>query len=219
MPEDKKTTSVDEAVETVIHVNKKQSPSTSSSANFRTVKEEPWGRRIESYLLDVMKACEEKSSQHDEAGYFFKSKKVKWGLPMVIVPAICSPLSLMLAAIRGGECGEFTVSDYLNSLGFMVTALFTAVYGFFDYGMKYQQHFNHSYIFGRINSKVKAEMVKHRKFRRQADVFMVEVNMELDNAIRNEPILPKSILRAAETDKKNGISRRMSQLMPPLEMD
>lgn len=206
----------DGKTETIIHVGKKEpSPSSTTSttsSNFRTAREEPWCSQIEKYMNEVVKLCDEKANQHDEAGYFFKSKKVTWGLPMVIVPAIFSPVSLMMGWNRGDTCDTITASDYINASGFMFTAFFTAVYGFFDYGVKYQTHFNHSYMFGSISSKIKAELVKHRRFRRQADVFMVEINMELDNAVRNEPILPKSILKK-ETRGPTGVQKQMSQFI------
>ena len=196
-----------------------RTPSTSST-NFRTVKEEPWGSRIEKYLREVMKLCEEKSQLHDEAGYFFKKKKNTWGVPMVLVPAIFSPLTLMIAWNRNDTCDTITFADYFNAIGFMLTAFFTTVYGWYDYGMKYQLHFNHAYIFGSIHSKIKAEMVKHRRFRLNADVFMVQINMELDNAIRNEPVLPKSIIKKdKEENHGNGMKKRFSNIVPPMNTE
>lgn len=191
----------------------RQSPSSSPASDYKTQTEEPWGHRIENYLMEVLKTCDEKSGLHDDAGYHFKAKKVQWGLPMIIVPALFSPLSLMIGWNRGDTCDQITLADYITAFGFMLTAFFTAVHGFFDYGVKYQVHFNHSYMFGSISSKIKSEMVKHRKFRRQADVFMLEIEKELDYALRSEPILPKSITKK---NKSNKLSKRRSHMMLPL---
>lgn len=195
---------------TVFHTKHQHSPSTEDS-DYKTPSEEPWGHRIENYLVEVMKTCEEKAIFHDDAGYHFKSKKVQWGLPMVIVPALFSPVSLMIGWNRGDTCADITAADYVTAFGFMLTAFFTAVHGFFDYGVKYQTHFNHSYLFSGICSKIKSELVKHRQFRRQADVFMIEIEKELDYALRSEPILPKSITKK----NKPSLSKRRSQVPLP----
>lgn len=200
---------------TVFHEPKPPShPSPSSEeSDYRTPPEEPWGHKIENYLVDVMKTCNEKADQHDDAGYLFKAKKVQWGLPMVIVPALFSPVSLMIGWNRGDTCENITAADYITAFGFMLTAFFTAVHGFFDYGVKYQTHFNHSYLFSGISSKIKSELVKRRKFRRQADVFMIEIEKELDYALRSEPILPKSITKK----NRRKMTRRTSHIPLPID--
>jgi len=190
---------------------KVMSPSSMASTDFNTDREEPWGSDIEQYLMDVAKLSDEKASIHDDSGYHFKKKKADWGLPMVIIPAICSPISLMIGMARGDTCDTFTAADYFAATGFMLTAIFTAVYQFYDYGVKYQLHFNHAYIFSSISSKIKGKLVRNRKFREPADVFMTEVNMELDYAERTEPPPPKSISNRAEMPK--GFKGKISQTL------
>jgi len=197
--------------ETVIHMTKESSPSSKLSDDFKTAREEPWGTRIEKYLREAVKLCDEKENQHEEAGYHFKNRKSRWGLPTIIVPALFAPITLMVGWGRGDTCSNITTADYVSAFGFMITAFFTGVYEFYNYGVKYQKHFNHAYIFGSISSKINAEMIRGRKFRLPADVFMVEINMEIDNAMRNEPILPKFLLKKGKGEKTK--VQEMNRLM------
>jgi len=187
-----------------------KSPSGVSSTNFRTMREEPWDHRIEDYMKKLLNICYEKSNFHNEAGYHFKAKRNMWGLPTVLIPAMLSPISLMVGWAYKDTCNTITASDYISAVGFMLTAIFTAVYSFFGFGERYTQHFNAAAVYDSIISEVEAELVKHRQFRMQADVFTIRIKMQVDFAAQHEPLIPKRILEKNKTTQHEMNQKRGS---------
>jgi hypothetical protein len=157
--------------------------------------EEQWSDKNESYMKHLITICKNKSSQHEQAGYLFKSKNTKWGLPLVLLPTIMSPISILL------ESNE-EVSKYTNACAFLATGVIGGIYSFFKFGEKMTNHFNFSARYADIVTDIELELVKSMEFRVQFDVFSTRVHMSVDNLSNTEPVLPKNILE----DKKYLIS-------------
>lgn len=157
--------------------------------------EEKWSELNEAYMRHMINVCKTKASQHEQAGYLFKKRNTRWGLPLVILPVVMSPISILI-----DENDE--VSKYVNACAFLVTGVIGGVYSFFKYGEKMSNHFNFSTRYSDVVSDIEIELVKGREFRVQLDVFSTRVHMLVDNLANTEPVLPKGILE----DKKYEIS-------------
>lgn len=153
--------------------------------------EESWSDKNEEYLREIINDCSIKADQHERAGYSFKSKNTYWGLPLVLLPTIMSPISILI------EHNE-EVSKYVNAFAFLTTGVIGGVYSFFKYGEKMSDHFNMSSRYTDVKTDIELELVKKREFRMQLDVFITRIHMITDNLANNEPTLPKNILH----DKK-----------------
>jgi hypothetical protein len=149
--------------------------------------EEKWSIRNERYMHAMIALCRNKSSQHENAGYTFKKKNTYWGLPLVILPVIMSPVSLMVDSDK-------EVSKYINAVAFMITGIVGGVYSFFKFGEQMSNHFNFSARYADIVSDIELELVKGRDFRTQLDVFYTRIHMLVDNLSATEPVIPKGIL-------------------------
>lgn len=149
--------------------------------------EECWSERNEDYLRSIISSCNIRADQHERAGYSFKSKNIYWGLPLVLLPTIMSPISILM------EHNE-EISKYVNAFAFLTTGVIGGVYSFFKFGEKMSDHFNMSARYTDVKTDIELELVKKREFRMQLDVFITRIHMITDNLANNEPVLPLDIL-------------------------
>ena len=154
-------------------------------------KEEEWNDANEQFVHSLSLACSTKSDQHQQAGYSFKTKNNNWGLPMVLIPVIMSPMSLVIQSD--------IASTYVNAAAFLATGIVSGVYSFFKYGEKTADHFNYSGRYADIVSDIELELKRGREFRVSLDVFLTKIHMRMDNLAITEPVLPKNII----TESKN----------------
>ena len=149
--------------------------------------EEPWGNKNEEYMKQLIQVCKSKGVQHEQSGYYFKGKHVKWGLPAILIPTIMAPISVLIDS-------EPTVSKYINAGAFLLTGIITGVSSFFKYGEKTINHFNFTARYADVASDIELELVKDRTFRMQVDVFSTRIHMLIDNLSNTEPVIPKFIV-------------------------
>ena len=149
--------------------------------------EEQWGKQNELYMNMMITVCKNRAAQHEQAGYYFKGKNTNWGLPLVLVPVIMSPISVLID-------GFDDVSKYINAVAFMTTGVLGGVVSFFKYGEKMSNHFNFSTRYSDIVTDIESELVKGRNYRMQLDVFSTRIKMMVDNLANTEPTLPKHII-------------------------
>jgi hypothetical protein len=149
--------------------------------------EEKWGEGNEIYMHNIIKICKNRADQHEQAGYHFKGKNTHWGLPLVLVPVIMSPISVLIDEFTG-------VSKYINAGAFLATGVLGGVVSFFKYGEKMSDHFHFSSRYADIVTDIEAELVKGREYRTQLDVFSTRTKMIVDSLANTEPTLPKFIL-------------------------
>ena len=140
----------------------------------RPMVEENWHREIEVQIKKWHKRAVFMSEKHNEAGYYYKTRKVRYGLLPVILPLIMSPLSIIISSTYGW-------SMYFTSIIFAIIGLFTGLSSFFAPGEQMQQHFSFSSRYADIITDIEAEMVRYRQFRSAADVFILKIKMMIDN--------------------------------------
>ena len=149
------------------------------------VYEEPWNEHIERYLNDTMERAQKHVTLNEQAGYEFRRRRVRWGLPGVIIPIVLSPITAMVGA---------DASQYLASVSLLLTGVFTGVSSFFNFEKRAGEHFMVALLYSIIVDDIKMELTKMRQFRMQADVFMVKINMLMNSAALQEPVIPQKIL-------------------------
>jgi hypothetical protein len=149
--------------------------------------EEEWSNENEEYLCGIIRDCNIRSDQHERAGYLFKSKNTYWGLPLVLLPTIMSPISILM------EHNE-ELSKYINAFAFLTTGVIGGVYSFFKFGEKMSEHFNMSSRYSDVRTDIELELTKKREFRMQLDVFITRIHMITDNLANIELTLPRNIL-------------------------
>jgi hypothetical protein len=155
-------------------------------ANTNVIAEEPWNDRIEHYMREFIQTAKKRNAQHESAGYHFKRLNTRWGLPLVLVPVIMSPVSLLIDGVDGGE--------YVQAAAFMLSGVIAGVYSFFRYGEKLEKHFGFAGRYGDVATDIEAILVRSREFRGPADVFSTKIKMVMDNLAITEPTLPRFIL-------------------------
>jgi hypothetical protein len=163
--------------------------------NKTIIAEEPWNNKLEQYMREFIQSAKKRNAQHESAGYYFKKLNTRWGLPLVLVPVIMSPISLLIDEVDGGE--------YVQAAAFMLSGVIAGVYSFFRYGEKLEKHFGFAGRYGDVATDIEAILVKSREFRGPADVFSTKIKMVMDNLALTEPTLPRFILddpKYKETD-------------------
>jgi hypothetical protein len=163
-------------------------------------KDEKWGDRNESYTRYLINLCNNKLNQHNQAGYYFKKKNTRWGLSMVLLPVIMSPVSILVE--------KYPINTYVNATAFILTGILSATVNFYKYGEKMSNHFNYSSRFEDIKTDLEVELVKERPFRSAYDVFSTKIHMRIDSLLNGSPNLPKfiaddDIYKIPEFDYKN----------------
>jgi hypothetical protein len=147
-----------------------------------SVSEEPWGEALETYMRGFSQQAKTRSTQHDSAGYHFKTLNTRWGLPLVLVPIIMSPISLMI--------DDSPIGNYIKAGAFMFSGVIAGVFSFFQYGEKLEKHFGFAGRYADVVTDIEAILVKGRSFRGPADVFSTRIKMTMDNLALTEPNLP-----------------------------
>ena len=161
--------------------------------------EEPWNDVIEDYLHKAKLSCQQHALLNNDAGYYYKRNKVRWGLPVVLIPVIMSPVSLMIGWAYKDSESVITPADYVNSIGYLISGLVSGVYTFFDYGQIVNDHFNVSLLFDNIIADIELELTKGREYRVQADLYLTRISHKIAEALRLEPAIPDSVLKKNNT--------------------
>lgn len=164
---------------------------------------DPWTQRTNDYLMRLRQCAEEKHRLHDLTGYHFRQLDVRWGVPAIIIPAACSPLVVLMGYISPESCHSIPASDYIASIGFLLSTIVNGIYGFFKFGQRSTQHYMYSAKYSDIITDIDTELIKKKQFRINADLFVATIKMKYDNLIFGEPIIP---LNTREMMKKYKVS-------------
>lgn len=158
---------------------------------------DPWTKKLDKYASTMRTIALTKAYFHTETGHYYRMLEIKWGLPTVVVPAIFGPLVLMLSLHK--ECNDvYHVSDYVSSLGFIITGVTSAINGFFRFGNRSALHHMYSAKYSDIVTDIDVELARMKKFRLPADVFSTAIKIRFDNLVFGEPVIPKHIEEHAE---------------------
>ena len=135
--------------------------------------EEKWNERNAAYMQYIIKLCRNRSTQHKASGYSFKTKNTMWSLPLVIVPTIMSPISLLVEE-------NSDIAKYISAGAFLVTGVIGGVQSYFKYGELMTKHFNLDFQYIDLISDIEEEMIKLPPYRTQCDIFISKINKRVD---------------------------------------
>ena len=153
--------------------------------------EGPWNDKIEDFMNEWKNMCKLKSKIHSDSGYIYKKKNAIWGLPATIIPISMSPISIMIGY---DSCSDnLNWQTIFNACAFLISGIFSGVYSFYKYGEKMEQFFNFSARYYDVVTEIEAELIKERKYRVPADVFIVRIKMLVDNLCKTEPVVPAKL--------------------------
>jgi len=165
---------------------------------------DPWSRKISEYVYSIKAASQALDKEHSLAGHHYRKLEIRWGLPGVILPSFFGPFSLLLMAAETEDTrtGSVNLSDYVSSLGFILTAISTSVFTFFQFGMLSQNHHLYSGKYLDIVTDIDAEMIKKPQFRTSADVFITIIKMKFDHLGAGAPTIPLWIQNTCRAEEK-----------------
>ena len=155
---------------------------------------DPWTSKINRFLIKLEQDASIKRDLHDLSGHHFRKLEIRWSLPSVAIPSIFAPLTLLVGLIDPNRNNDSPqASEYVATLGFILTAICNSVDNFFRFGNRSARHHLYSAKYSDIVTDIQSEIVKKAKFRINADVFLTAMKMKYDNLVFGEPVIPKSI--------------------------
>ena len=174
--------------------NEGSTPVSKHSATPPPALTDPWTREITAYLEDLQQDLTLKSEQHASSGRYCQLMETRWGLPAVLIPTLCAPVTLLLSqAFESGDGSTIGVSQCFATAGFVTAAIFNRVEAYFQFGARLLEHMQYSSRYADVASDIRAELVKRKRFRMPADVFIITVRTRVDTMMSNEPLIPKHI--------------------------
>ena len=178
----------------------------SSSDNNRI--EEPWTRKGEELILEWCKDIQIQKDLHDQAGYYYKTMRKRWGLPAIILPAVMAPISAVFS--------DTNWIKYVNMGAFIIVAIFGGIDSFFSFATRKERHFNHSARYGELQTAIEAELFKSKRFRIQTDVFCTQTRMTYDMLNTTAPCIPEFInekQKQKEKEKEKEKEKQKKELL------
>jgi len=154
---------------------------------------DPWSKKIDGFMQTLRAEAVKKRDDHALAGHHFRKLEIRWRLPSVLTPAVLAPIILLVGMATSDSCDTITPTDYISTVGFALTAFFTSINNFFRYGNLSAKHHLFSAKYSDIVTDIDAEVIKQRKFRMSADVFLTIMKMKYDNLVFGEPVVPRFI--------------------------
>ena len=174
----------------------------SSSADNKTeqVIAQGWTRRIASRMKQIKIESEYLSTAHALAGYHFHKRQTLLALPAIITPAVCSPVVALLASSEQ-HCSQPSTfvapSALLGTFSLALTGALTTIITMFRYGDRSRDHHTFAAKYADLVTTINTEMARSRRFRRNVDQFLVEIQLKFDQYGSAEPVIPQSIQTVA----------------------
>ena len=183
--EDSKTLLVDDKNENIqIKIDTPKNNSKSDSSNHLTSvddlnrKELLWEEREEKIFEKWLKNCKIKSVKHEKKA---KICKIKYGM--------CSIPSITIPIIVSGLSSSISCDSTENSILMMVTALFTCINTFFNYGKRQEKHEQYSNKYFELANEIESELSKPKRHRIACDVYLEKIKQKVNNLYATEPNL------------------------------
>lgn len=151
---------------------------------------DPWSSKIQSYMDKIKKESKDLQIQHEKACHYFRKMEIRWGIPAIIVPLICSPVVLSLNYIWAESCDGYSPGQFVSAFGLLLSSVASGINGFFKFGSRSSIHNMFSSKYSDIITDIDSEMIKKKQFRISADVFVAIIKMKFDSLVASQPIIP-----------------------------
>ncbi len=165
---------LDIAIDSIEHIL----DSESRSKDDPNRKELLWEHREEDFLKKITSACEKQSKLHRIKGKLFKKLYSAFGVPSMLIPIVLSGLTDQL-------------HDYklVQSLLMIATGTLTGISTFFNFGKKYQEHFDYENKYAGLAGDISTELCKPKRHRIACDVYLERIRLLYSNLNTNAPIV------------------------------
>ena len=164
-----------------------------SSVTPESTKTEAWTSKISDYVKHVRDECVLKQKQHEACGHYFRNLELLLTLPLILIPSLSGPLVILIATITDDNCAILTTTDYFATGAFILTSIFSNLTSFFKFGTRSTMHFMYSSKYSDMCTDIEAEIIKTKKYRINASVFITTIKMKFDNLVFGEPVIPIKI--------------------------
>jgi sRNA-binding carbon storage regulator CsrA len=158
--------------------NNSKSDSSLTSQDDLYRKELLWEKREETIFLKWLANCRTKSKKHENKSKICKIKYGMFSIPSITIPIIVSGLS-----------SSISCDSMENSILMMITALFTCVNAFFNFGKRQEKHEQYSNKYFELANEIEAELSKPKRHRIACDVYMEKIKQKYNNLHATEPNL------------------------------
>lgn len=146
----------------------------------RARQELKWDSRTENVIQTWQDRAISRAISHDKKGYIKKAQHQTIGLL-----AITTPILFALASQLSFE--DVILKNILNIIGFSLSSMLTAIFGFLRLETAMHTHFEYSARFDKYAIHLTSELAKPKAFRTQCDVFLKESELELVFIEENAP--------------------------------
>ncbi len=141
-------------------------------------KELLWEKRQEIIFNQWKDDMIEKSVKHGKKGKIFKKRFSILMIPATLLPIVMSGLASVLV-------------DYplVISGASILTGVLTGLNGFFNYGSKYEKHFNFENQYLTLSREIVKELSKPKRHRPACDVYYEKIMNEMNKLDESAPLL------------------------------
>mgnify|MGYP006105010791 CR=1 FL=1 len=155
-------------------------------------KTDAWTNKITDYVKRLRDNCLLKQEEHERSGHHFMMLEYLFGLPAVLIPTVSGPIVILLALLTDDTCDNITTTDYFSTSVFVTTGILNSINTFFKFGIRSNRHFTFASKYSDICTDIDTEIIKSKKYRMNAGLFLNTVKMKFDSLSFSEPILPIS---------------------------
>ena len=137
-----------------------------------------WERREGNFLHNIIVDCNTQSKLHRRKGKLFKKLYTIFGVPTMLIPVVLSGLT--------DQLHEYKLTQ---SLLMIATGVLSGISQFFNFGRKYQQHFDFENKYSGLAGDIETELVKPKAFRIACDVYLEKIRLLYSNLNDNAPLV------------------------------
>lgn len=148
----------------------------SSSLDDASRKELMWEAREEKLIQGWIEKCFEKSRNHISRCHSFKIRYHFWG-----------GLSVFTPILFGGLIRLSNFKFQLETIGFILSGLTSAINVFFDFNGLRSKHLEYACKYEDFAHTMQAELVKPKRNRAACDMFLARCELQLGSLNRSSP--------------------------------
>jgi hypothetical protein len=128
---------------------------------------------IETILNQWLTECDTNSVSYASRAKTMQSKHVMLGLPTVLIPLLFTAVNAYI--------GDDDEHGYIvASTGLLLSSVLSSTYAFFSFKTKKDRHDQTSGQYATLARKIRAILSKPAKFRRPADVTLLDMRHEIE---------------------------------------
>ena len=135
-----------------------------------------WESREEELINKWKADCHDKSKCHNVKGKKFKKLHALFSVPAMLVP------------IMTGSFQPYMNGLTMTSLMFL-SGILSGVTTFFSFAKKQEQHLLYENLYGKLANEISSEMIKPRRNRIAADVYIQKILSEYNELGGSAPLL------------------------------